>query len=130
MPSLNSTPCLYWFQLKHGDLKVSSTQPVYTVLCKDQMAACVTVENPIEEFLINHFCLKCLSLDQTWKCETCKLSFLCNLQFALTSATFERDLSHVYNWQFNICPTELKSQAAVLMRHSLHRSHKKQLHDN
>lgn len=60
-----STSCLQWLQLKHGDLKVSSTQPIYTALCKDQMAACVTTENPREEFLINHFYLKCLSLDQT-----------------------------------------------------------------
>lgn len=46
--------------------------------------------------------------------------FLCNLQFVFNPATFGGDLSRVYNWQFNIYPTELKSQAAVLMRHSLH----------
>ncbi len=60
-----STSCLDWLQLKHGDLKVSSTQLIYTVLCKDQMAAWVTTKNPWKEFLISHFYLKCLLLDQT-----------------------------------------------------------------
>lgn len=122
-----SASCLYWLRLKHGDLKVISTQPIYTELCKDQTPAPVTSENPREEFLINHFYLKYLLLDQTWKCETCKISVLYNLQFAFNPATFEADLSRVYNWQFNIYPTELKSQAAVLMRHFLHRSCKRQL---
>lgn len=110
------------FNSSMGDVKVSSTQPIYTVLCKDQMPVCVTVENPKEEFLINHFYFKCLLLDQKQECETCKWSFIYNLQFAFNPATFERDLSRIYNWQFNIYQTELKSQAAVLMRHSPHRN--------
>lgn len=53
------------------------------------------------------------------RCRSVRLAnpYFYNLQFAFPSATFERDLSRVYNWQFNIYPAEPKSQAAALMRH-------------
>lgn len=57
-----STAYLYWLQVKFGDLKVSSTRLIYTVLCKDQMPACVQL-NPGKEFLINHYYLRCLISD-------------------------------------------------------------------
>lgn len=54
------------------DLKVSSIQPVDTVLCKDQTAAAATVEDLPEQILMEHFYFECLLLDQMKNCEICK----------------------------------------------------------
>lgn len=97
---------LYWLQLKYGECHVGSTQPFTLFSAKIRCLPVSPVENPKEKILINHFYLKYLLLDQEWKCETYKLSILYNLQFSFSSATPERDLSRVYNWQLNIYQTE------------------------
>ena len=101
----------------HRVVQVSSTQPVYSALCKDQTAASVTTENPREEFLINQSLYGVIvsgSHLQVWDSQMILFDVICSVLSTLLLLR-ARDLSRVYNWQFNIYPNE-KPDCSFLLR--------------